>query len=230
LGKGPYRYAAAVFDLDGVLVDSEPLHLKSVALMLARRGIQLKAAQAAQQTGITIHRFMDKIVHEWGYPGPKEGEDWVAEKRAIFRELAPQELRPLPGVDDFLRAIDGRLRIGLASSSPRGYIEWCIRQFGWDDRFDAVCTIEDVRRAKPDPEMYLLSVEQLGVAADRTLAFEDSPVGIESAVVAGLDCVGVESSFAAGSLRALGAKWTIKDFTDSVSLSTILGGAFSAGR
>lgn len=216
------RYSAVVFDLDGVLVDSEPLHLKSVEIMLDRHGIRLTPEQAAQQTGITIHKFLDKVVNEWGYPGPKEGENWVPEKRAIFRERATAELQPVAGVEDLLRALDGKVKIGLASSSPHRYIDWCVQRFDWGHLFDAICTIEDVEQPKPDPQMYRLIVERLGVESQSVLVFEDSPVGIESAVAAGLDCAGVATSFPAEMLRASGAQWVIADFTDRETLSQVL--------
>jgi len=216
-------YAAVVFDLDGVLIDSEPLHLKSVELMLARRNIRLTPEQAAQQTGITIHHFMRKIVEEWGYPGPQPGEDWVAEKRAIFRDLARRELQAVRGVDALLRRLRGRTKLGLASSSPRGYINWTIDRFGWQGLFDAICTIEDVTRPKPDPEMYRLIVRRLGVEGRPVLVFEDSPVGIASACAVGLQCCGVATSFAPGQLAAIGARWVIADFADVEALAPILG-------
>ena len=217
-----HKYLAVVFDLDGVLVDSEPLHLKSVELLLARRGIRLTPEQAAQQTGITIYMFLDKVVNEWGYPGPKEGEDWVAEKRAIFREMAPRELQPVAGVDRLLRALHGKIKIGLASSSPLRYVDWCVQRFDWRALFDAICTIEDVEQPKPDPQMYRVIVERLGVESDSVLAFEDSPAGIESALATGLACVGVATSFPSEMLRANGAQWVIRDFTDGETLRSLL--------
>jgi phosphoglycolate phosphatase len=89
--------------------------------------------------------------------------------------------------------------------------------------FDAICTIEDVRQPKPDPQMYHLMVERLGVEKRGVLVFEDSPAGIQSAVVAGVDCVGVGTSFTAEALRAAGARWFIRDFTDRETLSALLG-------
>ena len=231
-------YSAVVFDLDGVLIDSELIHLKSAEIVLARRGIHLTPEQAAQQTGITIHKFLEKVVNEWGFPGPKEGENWVAEKRAVFRELAETELQPVAGVDDFLRALRSsqsagalgasccgptKIKIGLASSSPRPYIDWMVKKFRWEGLFDAICTIEDVRHPKPDPQMYRLTVERLGVESRGVLAFEDSPAGIQAAVVAGVDCVGVGTSFSSEKLLAAGAKWFIRDFTDRETLKALVG-------
>jgi len=236
------KYKAVVFDLDGVLIDSEPIHLKSAEIVLARHGIRLTPEQATQQTGITIHKFLERLVNDWGYPGPKEGEDWVAEKRAIFRQMAATELQPVAGADGFLRTLRNSrdvcpkenatccaptgVKIGLASSSPRPYIEWTTQKFGWDEMFDAICTIEDVRQPKPHPQMYHLMVERLGVEKRGVLVFEDSPAGIQSAVVAGVDCVGVGTSFAAEALRAAGARWFIRDFTDRKTLITLLGDSF----
>lgn len=216
------KYSAVVFDLDGVLVDSEPLHLKSVEMMLARRNIQLTPDQAAAQTGITIHKFVRMIVEDWGYPGPKEGENWVAEKRAIFRDLAEAELETVKGVDELLRALVGKTKIGLASSSPRYYIDWCIERFNWNGLFETVCTFEDVTRPKPDPEMYLLTSERLGVNGGSALAFEDSPAGVESAVAAGYDCAGIATSYDADRLAGCGARWVIDDFTATDALDDIL--------
>jgi len=237
------RYSAVVFDLDGVLIDSEPIHLKSAEIVLARHGIRLTPEQAAQQTGITIHKFLERLVNEWGLPGPKEGEDWVAEKRVIFREMAERELQPVAGANEFLRALDGfragasrsaacgdpaKIKIGLASSSPRPYIEWTTKKFGWYDLFDAICAIEDVRQPKPDPQMYHLIVERLGVEPRAVLVFEDSPVGIQAAVSAGLDCVGVGTSYSSESLRAVGARWFVGDFTERETLTALLGNSFCA--
>jgi HAD superfamily hydrolase (TIGR01509 family) len=229
MNRGP-RYSAVVFDLDGVLIDSEPIHLKAAEVVLARHGIRLTPEQAAQQTGITIHKFLERIVNDWGYLGPKEGEDWVAEKRAIFRQMAESELRPVAGVDEFLRLLDGRIRIGLASSSPRPYIDWIVEKFGWDGVFDPICTIEDVSQPKPDPEMYRQIAERFGLQPRLILAFEDSPAGIEAAVAAGMNCIGVGTSYQAEELRAAGANWYICDFTDRQMLSALLGDEIVSNR
>jgi len=239
-----HRYAAVVFDLDGVLIDSEPIHLEAAKIVLERHGIFLTPEQAAAQTGITIHVFFDKVVKEWGFPGPKPGEDWVAEKRAVFREMAESELQPVAGADGFLRALRGSanagasccaptthpmtVRIGLASSSPRRYVDWILKKFDWNSLFDAICTIEDVLRPKPDPQMYRLIVERLSVEERKVLVFEDSPAGIEAAVAAGLDCVGVGTSYSSDSLRSAGAKWFVRDFTDRKVLAALLGDSLAS--
>ncbi len=219
------HYLAVVFDLDGVLIDSEPIHLKSADIVLRRHGIVLTPEQAFQQTGITIQKFFERLVKEWGFPGPKPGEDWVAEKRAVFREIAERELQPVAGADAFIRSLHGRVKIGLASSSPLRYCQWTTARFGWQPLFDAWCTIEDVREPKPDPQMYRLIVQRLGVARAHVLVFEDSPAGVEAAVRAGLDCVGVGTSYPREALCALGAKGYVRDFTEAETLRAFLNGS-----
>jgi HAD superfamily hydrolase (TIGR01509 family) len=216
-------YSAVIFDLDGVLIDSEPIHLRAVDLLLRKRNIHLTPEQAAMQTGITFHVFLRKIVEDCGIPGPRPGENWVEEKRAIFRELAEKELQTVAGATALLRALHGKARLAVATSSSRRYLNWMIDRFGWHGLFDAVCTIDDVRHPKPDPEIYRLTLDRLGVNGRPVIVFEDSPAGIEAVRRVGLDCCALATSFAPERLLANGAKWVIRDFEDRENLCAILG-------
>ena len=108
---------------------------------------------------------------------------------ARWRELVKDQPL-LPGVAATVSAAKARgLKIAVASSSTRRWVSRNLKKFGILDRFDAICTRDDVSAVKPDPALYLLALEKLGVAADEAIAFEDSPNGILAAKGAGIFCV-----------------------------------------
>ena len=98
---------------------------------------------------------------------------------------------PRPGAVELVEGLRGTVPIGIASNSPRALVEAALDAAGLDGRFDVILGVDDVRRPKPDAEIYLAACERLGGAPSRSIALEDSPTGVAAAHVAGLYVIGV---------------------------------------
>jgi HAD superfamily hydrolase (TIGR01509 family) len=181
---------AVIFDLDGVIADSEALHVKAWRILFARRGIE--ATEEEFQHGIGL-RDVDWL--EYLFARRNEDADiawWQDAKREVFRDILEREGRPFPGARDLVMALsETGLVLAVASNSWRENIETMVRKLDAADRFRVLTGHEDVARAKPAPDMYLLTAERLGVEPAACVVIEDSPVGIQSAKAAGMRCIGV---------------------------------------
>jgi beta-phosphoglucomutase len=184
------RYDAILFDFDGVLVDSEPLHWKCWCTALAPRGIKLDWAHfAAHCVGVT-----DRELFRHFPPGTKAlpEEEFLAalaEKRRVFRARAVSAGLVSEAVSGLLRQLAQTLPLAVVTSSSRLDVEPVLRAAKVDGCFAASVYREDVTHAKPDAEPYRTAARQLG--ARRPLVVEDSDAGQASAAAAGFKCLRV---------------------------------------
>jgi beta-phosphoglucomutase-like phosphatase (HAD superfamily) len=189
--SSPRVIEAVVFDMDGVLVDSEPIWREVEGKIFAGVGIEVTDRDLLETMGVRVGDVVDRWHRRspWDEPSREEVArsivDGVAE--AIQREGAIN--------DESIRAIDYvdglGLRLALASSSPMRLIRSVLSLGGLADRFEVVLSAEDEERGKPDPAVYLSAARELGVSPDRCLAVEDSINGVRSAKEAGFVCVAV---------------------------------------
>lgn len=189
------RFAAVVFDMDGVLVDGEPLHFRAVNRLLEPEGRSLSLEQYKPFMGTKAGwRQMVEMLGLAMSP-----EEYRERYNALILEEYRQHSEPLPGAVELvrqLRALD--VPVALASSSAAEWVDACLERVGLRDAFDVVVTGSDVRRGKPDPEIYLLTAERLGVEPQACLAFEDAPAGIEAARRAGMTVWAVLTPYTEG--------------------------------
>jgi HAD superfamily hydrolase (TIGR01509 family) len=181
---------ALVFDYDGVIADTEPLHWKSWAALLAPYGIQFEWEEyCALGLGVDDARIIKALEHKAPLPDGTEFTRRNFERKRMVREWSLLET-PIPRETiELLKTLAGR-PVGLVTSSERSEVEPVLRAAQIHDRFDAMVFGEDVTAHKPSPEPYLLVAQKLGVAAG--IAFEDSSPGLESARAAGFAAVKVE--------------------------------------
>ncbi|WP_409484589.1 HAD family hydrolase [Arsenicicoccus dermatophilus] len=199
---------ALLLDLDGTLVDSEPIHREGYRRAFTRRGWPCTDEDLAVFTG----RRADDVFRT--IPGPWDGLD----PQALYQELVaavPTDLTPEPltGAVDLLDQAD-RLGIpfALVTSAGRAWAEPALAALGGLDRFAAVVTRDDVERGKPSPDCYQLAAHRLGVAPARCVAVEDAPAGVRAAVAAGVGrVVAVPSTHTPGLLREAGAHEVLPD-------------------
>ncbi len=185
---------AAIFDMDGVLIDSEPLWRRVEGEVMAAVGVVLNEADCEQTMGL---RTDELVAHwferrPWSGPAPQEVERRLNARviRVIEREGAA-----LPGAVATVAAIHGAgLAVGLASSSPESIIETVVRKLGIGRYLSAVCSADDEIRGKPDPAVYLTAARRLGVRPGDCVAFEDSMRGFESALAAGMTVIAVPAA------------------------------------
>lgn len=201
---------ALLFDLDGTLIDSDPLHMPVFVEMYAARGKTVDHAYYMRH----IHGRLNQ--DSFGRAFPDEDADALSdEKERLFRGRLGDNHPPMPGLPALLdRAARDGFRIAVVTNAPRENVDAMLRSMGVWGRFDAVVTAAECRRGKPDPAPYLEAMRRLEVSPDTAIAFEDSPSGLAAAVAAGVFAVGIRSSLTDAALRAEGAAVTIKDFTD----------------
>jgi HAD superfamily hydrolase (TIGR01509 family) len=194
------RVRAVIFDMDGVVVDSEPYSMQALIDTLRRYGIEPTPGELQRSYG---RRVRDDLVDYFARHGVRADVDTaIAHKHARYYHLAAGHLRALPGVDALLRRLrEHGYRLALASSGDRIKVAFGVQALALNGIFEAVVTGDDVSRSKPDPEIYLRAAERLGVPPDECLAIEDAPAGVEAAKRAGMRCVAVTNSVARDQLH-----------------------------
>ncbi len=195
--------AAWVFDLDGVLVDSEPIHMRSWQEVMRRNGQDLGEEWFRIGIGMSDREFWKRIAPEFGM-NPQD-ESIIAGKRNAFDEMIERDGLPIcPGVQALFDCLRGRFPIGIATSSGREYLDFVLERNGWGAFVGAALSRHDVSRTKPDPEIYVRATELLNVEPQNSVAIEDSPPGLSSALDAGLQTIGVTINFTREELSAAG--------------------------
>ncbi|AKF05919.1 2-deoxyglucose-6-phosphate hydrolase YniC [Sandaracinus amylolyticus] len=182
---------AAIFDLDGLLVDSEPLWRRAEIEHFATVGLHLTDAECEETTGLRI----DEVVafrhrqHPWGAPSVAEITSRIVDRMvSLLREEAPAKPGGAHAVDLCARA---GLRLAVASSSPLRLIEAALARLGLRERFELVVSAEREPYGKPHPAVFLRTAEQLGIAPTSCLVFEDSLNGLVAAKAARMACIAV---------------------------------------
>lgn len=175
---------AVIFDMDGVLIDSEPLWREAERGVFAELGVVLSDADCQQTMGLRT----DELVAYWYRRHP-----WQSHSRAVVAgainsrvaRLIAERGTPLPGAAAAVRsARDAALPVGIASSSSLELIGLVVRTLGLDGCFSVLCSADDEERGKPDPAVYLTSARRLGVPPSGCVAVEDSVRGVQAAVAA----------------------------------------------
>jgi putative hydrolase of the HAD superfamily len=178
---------AVVFDFDGTMLETESVWYESFREVLEEHGIALPLEVFAQGIGTYDDGMFRYIM---GHVGSAEILDGIKKDASERHHLKAGKLRPREGVVAYLEEAERLgLQIGLATSSPRSWVEPFLAAHGLARFFETLCTKDDVERVKPDPALYTLAVERLGVAPSEAVAFEDSANGARAAVAAGLRCV-----------------------------------------
>ncbi len=181
---------AIIFDLDGLMVDSEPLAKQSWHALLGQYGRVLDEEAMNEIFGLRPVDSAQVIHQRLGLPGTPE--QILTQRRQLMWEIIQDKgMRPMPGLHVLLKAIDARgLPRAVATSSGRQYAPMAMRSIGVDG-FAALVTGDDVERGKPAPDIYLAAAAALQVAPAACLALEDSPHGVRAAKAAGMRCVAV---------------------------------------
>jgi beta-phosphoglucomutase family hydrolase len=184
---------AAIWDLDGTLVDSSDCHWVAWQHALAAEGHTVTWDQFVNTFGMRN----DLLLQEW--LGPAVSADTARrigeEKDRQFREaLKAQGVQPLPGVLEWLARLqaDG-WRLAIGTSSPRANLDASLAASGLGRYFATTVSADDVSHGKPDPEIFLLAAARLGADPQRSVVVEDAPTGIEAARRAGMRSIGVSA-------------------------------------
>lgn len=183
------RFRAVAFDLDGVLIDTEPIFAEAVRRYLEPRGLRFDAEFMHTMMGTPAAQSLPRFREHFRIADPV---DRIAiECKELFFEVLGHASGPLmPGVPELLDELDSRaIPYGIATSSGSEFVKRVFGPHGLLPRFRFVLTCEDVTRGKPFPDVYELAAARHGVAVSDLLVFEDSPNGLKAAKAAGALCV-----------------------------------------
>jgi putative hydrolase of the HAD superfamily len=180
-------YKAIIFDFDGLIVDTESVWYDVTKEVMLDYGCDLKLENFAKYIGTTgggLYEELDELFNQ-----PIDRELVTSRTNELYQQRKDQfALRE--GVLDYLQAAEEHgLKIGLASSSHRKWVVEYLERFEILDYFQVIKTADDVEKVKPDPELYVKALQDLGVESNEALCFEDSLNGLTAAVGAGLHCV-----------------------------------------
>lgn len=198
-GWTPLGPQAIILDLDGLVVDSEPLHQEAFNSFLNRHAIGYRFEEEEyghEFVGIPVAQNADYLIQRFHLD--LNAEQLLAEREAIFEALIerPSNLKMMPGVIPLLDELEKRgVLAGIASGSPRHQVETMLRGLGIETRLAVVVAGTDVPRTKPAPDVYLRAVQELGVTGEKCIAIEDSATGITAAKAAGLRVIAVPNRF-----------------------------------
>ena len=184
------------WDNDGVLVDTEKLYYRASATVLREVGIDLTREEFIERS-LRRGESVFAIAAEQGYA--QDTVRTLQQKRNDrYAALLAEGIEPLHGVEEVLRALYGRVRMAIVTSSRRRHFEIIHRHTGLLPYFDFVLTREDYLRSKPDPEPYLTALAHSGLAPEECLVIEDTERGLRAATAAGLRCLVVPGELTAG--------------------------------
>jgi beta-phosphoglucomutase-like phosphatase (HAD superfamily) len=193
----PERYAGLIFDCDGTLTDSMPLHYAAWVEALTRHGLTFPEPRFYAMGGVPTGKIIEMLSAEQGVP-----VDVVAvgiEKEELFLTKLSQVVANEP-VCQVARNYRGKLPMAVASGGARDIVRDQLVTIGMEDCFDAIVGAEDTALHKPNPDVFLEAANRIGVPPETCLVFEDTDIGIEAACRAGMDYVDVRK-FAAGPQR-----------------------------
>ncbi|MEX8517054.1 MAG: HAD family hydrolase [Leptothrix sp. (in: b-proteobacteria)] len=207
------KFAALLFDMDGTLIDSMPLHARSWALWHAELGLAYDEPSFFAATAGRTN--MEILLDMW--PGRPQGEllPLAERKEVLYREIAALELTLIAGAAAVCAQAKAQgLKIAICTAAPPANIAVAFERFGFDGLFDTVASPSDGLRGKPHPDIFLAAAERLGVAPEHCLVFEDAPLGIEAAWRAGMDAVALTTTLPAAEFAPYpNVIATLPDFT-----------------
>jgi beta-phosphoglucomutase len=211
---------AIVFDMDGVVLNSPPVHLLTWQQTLAPLGIRMTAEDLypleGMPTELTAQRLTERLLGQ--ACSDEQAHDLAHTKRALFRERFNPA--PVPGIASLLHDLRGRgYRLGLVTGSARSVVDESLDPTGLADLFAAFVTGDEVSQGKPNPEPYRTAAERLGIPPSDCLAVENAPLGVRSAKAAGMSCVGIATTLPEEQLLAAAAD---RVFPDAAALRTWL--------
>ena len=189
--------AAVIFDMDGVLLDGEPLHFAAAQSLLAVYGADLDLATYQHYIGQTMDTIWPDMQRRFELTVSREEYSRQYSSRVL--EQYRRRSEPTAGSRELLeRLAAAAVPCALASSSKRVWVEAALEALGFGRFFGVTVAGDEVSRGKPDPEIYVTAADRLGVAPAQCLVIEDAPAGVTAAVAAGMRVVAVRTEMTAG--------------------------------
>jgi len=180
---------AVIFDLDGVIVESENAHIEAEKQAFLKNGLQISAEELHKYTGTTAKVMFSELIRK--YRLNTTFEEIFHRKESILFRLLEEDAEPTKGIIMLLSNLKSKkVKLAIGSSSTKKQIKFVLNKLGIAYLFDSVVGAEDIVHSKPDPEVFLKAAAQLCVNPEECLVFEDSELGVKAAKRAHIKCVG----------------------------------------
>ncbi|MSQ31979.1 MAG: HAD family phosphatase [Dehalococcoidia bacterium] len=188
---------AVIFDMDGVLSDSEPLFRESINKILVEEGAQISEQEYKQLIGSTFEHAWQVLIERFNLKKP--ASHYMQIYDGVVEDTLGAKARPASGVYELMAELDKRkLPKGLASASKRIWINALLRAIKLENSFNVIVAGDEVKKGKPEPEIYITAAHKLGFEPKECVVIEDSPTGILSASRSGAKVVAVRTPYTAG--------------------------------
>lgn len=181
---------AVIFDMDGVIIDSEPLHFETDTRIMRDLGIEITSEDLNRYVGLTNRAMWIDLKERYGL---KESIDELIKIQSAYKNEAVKRFDkgPIPGVRELLAELKSdNIKTAIASSSPVDFIDIVVDKLEIGNYFDAIVSGEEVKHGKPAPDIFLKAAEALGVEPDECVVIEDSTHGVAAASAARMKCIG----------------------------------------
>jgi len=210
---------AVIWDMDGVIADTAPYHLKAWQEVFQKRGVKFTEEDFRHHFG----QRNDTIIRTTlgAERSQSEIETIANEKENNYRQRVRQNVRPLPGAVKLIKSLEQQgFSAALASSAPIENIQLVMQELGIEDAFPAIVSGREVKEGKPSPQGFRLAAQKLGVEPENCIVIEDAPAGITAAKRAGMHCLAVTNTHPKSSLAEADI---IVDTLEAVSLNDLEG-------
>jgi HAD superfamily hydrolase (TIGR01509 family) len=187
------KLEAVLFDMDGVIIDSEPLWSDAEKQLLARRNLPYSPSLKTAMMGRDARGAVGYLIEH--YSLTESLGKLIEERNQLIAELFKEHLKAIPGALDLVRSvIAAGILTGLVSSSPKPLVELALEKLVTTGLFDLTLSGDQVVRGKPAPDIYITAAEKLGVKPEYCLVIEDAPHGVAAAKDAGMCCLAIGTS------------------------------------
>lgn len=210
--------AAVIFDLDGTLIDNNSFHLKAWQAFYKKRNRSLTEAEYKQHFNGKTN--VDVLAHVFKDPlSPAENDTYTNEKEGLYREIYEPHIEPVKGLLNLLQGIHiAGIPLAIATSGIKVNIDYMFEHVAIRHYFKEVIYSKDIKRGKPDPEIYFVTAKKLNVPTESCIVFEDSVAGIQSAKAAGMKVIAITTTHTPEELHL--ADKLIRDY-DEISINDI---------
>lgn len=185
---------AVIFDWDGVVINSLSPHEESWKRLASELGYALPEDFLRDGFGLKNEKFIAEVL-QWSQ-NPREIEHLSWQKEEIYRQIVGERgIEVIPGIESFIQDLrENSVGCAIGSSTQRLNISFVLEKLGWEEYFDVIVAADDVEWGKPNPQVFLLCAQRLGMPPERCVVFEDTPVGIRAAKTAQMGVVGLTTT------------------------------------
>jgi len=183
---------AIIFDMDGVIVDSEPVHIKAEKQTMIKYGIDISTKELQKYTGTTAKFMFTELIKKYNLN--TTFKKIFNEKEQILFKLLEKDICLTKGVISLIKNLKQKgIQLGIASSSHKKLINFIFKKLNITHFFDSIISAENIKHSKPNPEIFLKSSEDLGINPNNCLVIEDAELGVKAAKNAGMRCIGYKN-------------------------------------